>query len=146
MRGLPGATVLGFREVGPPPRAVGAGGPSSSVGVEPAPGRRSDAGQSPIESVTLSGDQGTFTIARGSSTVGRAPEANIRIDSREVSRIHAVLHVNEKDVIVEDRGSVNGSSINGTQFTGNRPIEDGDRVSFADFEFRVAFKRTEGHS
>ncbi|HEX5633939.1 MAG TPA: FHA domain-containing protein, partial [Gemmatimonadales bacterium] len=29
---LPGATVLGFREVGPPPRAVGAGGPSSSVG------------------------------------------------------------------------------------------------------------------
>ena len=63
-----------------------------------------------------------------------------------MSRIHAVLHVNEKDVIVEDRGSVNGSSINGTQFTGNRPIEDGDRVSFADFEFRVAFKRTEGHS
>ena len=143
---LPGATVLGFREVGPPPRAVGAGGPSSSVGGEAAPGRRTDGGHSPIVSVTLSGDQGTFTIARGSSTVGRAPEANIRIDSREVSRIHAVLHVNEKDVIVEDRGSVNGSSINGTQFTGNRTIEDGDRVSFADFEFRVAFKRTEGHS
>ena len=43
---LPGATVLGFREVGPPPRAVGAGGPSSSVGGEaarragdPTPGR-----------------------------------------------------------------------------------------------------------
>ena len=110
------------------------------------PGRRPDHAQSPIASVTLSGDQGTFTITRGSSTVGRAPEATIRIDSREVSRIHAVLHVSEKDVVVEDRGSVNGSSINGTAFTGNRPLEDGDRVSFADFEFRIAITRTEGNS
>ena len=54
--------------------------------------------------------------------------------------------MNEKDVIVEDRGIVNGSTIRGTQFTGNRRIEDGDLVSFADFEFRVAFKRTAGHS
>jgi pSer/pThr/pTyr-binding forkhead associated (FHA) protein len=144
---LPGATVLGFREVGPPPRAVGAGGPSSSVGPGSDPGRlRAEAGHAPIESVTLSGDQGVFTITRGAASVGRAPEATIRIDSREVSRIHAVVHVNEKDVVVEDRGSVNGSSINGTQFTGNRALEDGDRVSFADFEFRVAFKRTEGNS
>ena len=107
---------------------------------------RGDAAQAPIESVTLSGDQGVFTLTRGSSTVGRAPEATMRIDSREVSRVHAVVHVSEKDVVVEDRGSVNGSSINGTQFTGNRAIEDGDRVSFADFEFRVAIKRTEGNS
>jgi len=146
---LPGATVLGFREVGPPPRAVGAAGGSSSV--VPGPGDatgkvRGDAAQAPIVSVTLSGDQGVFTLTRGSSTVGRAPEATMRIDSREVSRIHAVVHVSEKDVVVEDRGSVNGSSINGTPFTGNRPIEDGDRVSFADFEFRVAIKRTEGNS
>jgi pSer/pThr/pTyr-binding forkhead associated (FHA) protein len=146
---LPGATVLGFREVGPPPRAVGASGGASSVA--PGPGDvtdkvRGEAAQAPIVSVTLSGDQGVFTLPRGSSTVGRAPEATMRIDSREVSRIHAVVHVSEKDVVVEDRGSVNGSSINGTPFTGNRAIEDGDRVSFADFEFRVAIKRTEGNS
>jgi pSer/pThr/pTyr-binding forkhead associated (FHA) protein len=148
---LPGATVLGFREVGPPPRMVGAGGPSSSVVPGPADAAkagqpRSEASGGPIESVTLSGEQGVFSIGRGSSTVGRAPDATVRIDSREVSRIHAVVHVSEKQVVVEDRGSVNGSSINGTAFTGNRAIEDGDRVSFADFEFRVAFKRTEGNS
>jgi pSer/pThr/pTyr-binding forkhead associated (FHA) protein len=148
---LPGATVLGFREVGPPPRAVGAGGPSSSVAPGPGeativPGRARGAAEAPIASVTFSGDQGVFTLTRGASTVGRAPDATMRIDSREVSRIHAVIHVNERDVVIEDRGSVNGSSINGTQFTGNRAIEDGDRVSFADFEFRVAFKRTEGNS
>jgi hypothetical protein len=144
---LPGATVLGFREVGPPPRAVGAGGPSSSVSPASDAARpRPAGGQAPISSVTLSGDQGTFTLVRGSSTVGRAPEATMRIDSREVSRIHAVIHVSDKDVVVEDRGSVNGSAINGTPFTGNRAIEDGDRLSFADFEFRVDIKRTEGNS
>ena len=99
-----------------------------------------------IESVRLSGDLGVFVLPLGTSTVGRSSEATIRIDSREMSRIHAVLTVTEQDVAVEDRGSVNGTSVNGTAISGRRSLVHGDRVSFADFEFRIEFQRAEGHS
>jgi pSer/pThr/pTyr-binding forkhead associated (FHA) protein len=148
----PGPTVLGFREVGPPPRM--AGGTGSGIGPPgpppvfeatkgvPSPSRRPDG---PIEALQLSGDLGVYTLPRGVSTVGRSPEATIRIDSREVSRIHAIITVTEQDVIVEDRGSVNGTSINGAAVEGRKALSHGDRVSFADFEFQVDLKRTEGN-
>jgi hypothetical protein len=158
---LPPATVLGFRDVGPTPRGV-AGGPGSSAfrgtrtgdeTVLPAPPADtppspdiSDPEPSMIESVRLSGDLGVFVLPLGTSTVGRSSEATIRIDSREMSRIHAVLTVTEQDVAVEDRGSVNGTSVNGTAISGRRSLVHGDRVSFADFEFRIEFQRAEGHS
>ena len=99
-----------------------------------------------IESVKMSGDHGIYVIPRGTATIGRSSEATIRIDSREMSRIHAVLTVTDSDVIVEDRGSINGTSVNGTTITGRRSLVHGDRVCFADFEFRLEVKRTEGHS
>ena len=141
---LPGATVLGHRDVGPPPRLGTAGG-ATPVAPGGAPWRPASVGPAPIQAAVLSGDLGVFTLPVGTSTVGRSPEATIRIDSREVSRIHAVLTVTDRDVIVEDRGSVNGTSINGTAITGTRPLVEGDRVSFADFEFRVEVKRSEGN-
>jgi pSer/pThr/pTyr-binding forkhead associated (FHA) protein len=156
---LPGATVLGFREVGPPPRlgggTTGGTGSGSTPGAAPPPAfeptkevaspwKRADP-PAAIESVQLSGDLGVYSLPRGVSTVGRSPEATIRIDSREVSRIHAVVTVTEQEVIVEDRGSVNGTSINGAPVAGRKALAQGDRVSFADFEFRVDLKRTEGN-
>jgi pSer/pThr/pTyr-binding forkhead associated (FHA) protein len=105
------------------------------------PWRRTAGGPAAISAVRLSGDLGVFTISLGSSTVGRSPDATVRIDSREVSRIHAIFMVTEADVVVEDRGSVNGTSINGTPITGRRPLVEGDRVSFAHFAFQVELIR-----
>jgi pSer/pThr/pTyr-binding forkhead associated (FHA) protein len=154
----PGPTVLGFREVGPPPRmttggTTGAGGQRAGAGQHPpafevtkdvpSPYRRA-AAPGPITAVQFSGDLGVYTLPRGVSTVGRSPEATIRIDSREVSRIHAVLTVTEQEVIVEDRGSVNGTTINGEPVAGRKALAHGDRVSFADFAFQVDLKRSEG--
>ena len=100
---------------------------------------------STIESIKLTGDLGTYVIRRGTATVGRSGDATIRIDSREMSRIHAILSVTDHEVIVEDRGSINGTSVNGTAISGRRTLVHGDRVCFADFEFRLEVKRTEGH-
>ena len=62
-----------------------------------------------------------------------------------MSRIHAILTVTDQEVIVEDRGSINGTSVNGTAISGRRSLVHGDRVCFADFEFRLEVKRAEGH-
>jgi pSer/pThr/pTyr-binding forkhead associated (FHA) protein len=150
---LPPETVLGFRDVGPGARGTGSSGgthlspragenvPSAIVPAAPSPTADS---LSAIESIKLTGDLGTYVIPRGTATVGRSGEATIRIDSREMSRIHAILSVTEREVIVEDRGSINGTSVNGTAISGRRTLVHGDRVCFADFEFRLEVKRTEG--
>jgi pSer/pThr/pTyr-binding forkhead associated (FHA) protein len=146
---LPSATVLGMPGVGAPP--PGLGRPPAGLG-QPGPAETIAAGPPraapkpmAIASVQLSGDAGVFALPRGMSTVGRSPEATMRIDSREVSRVHAVVTVTEREVIVEDRDSANGTSINGRTITGATPLAAGDRLSFADFEFRVEFKWTEGN-
>jgi pSer/pThr/pTyr-binding forkhead associated (FHA) protein len=152
---LPPDTVLGFRDVGPSQRGPGSSGatylapprepeniPSAIQPAVPTAGQES---LSTIESIKLTGDSGVYEVKRGTATVGRSSDATIRIDSREMSRIHAILSITEHEVIVEDRGSINGTSVNGTAITGRRTLVHGDRVCFADFEFRLEVKRTEGH-
>ena len=151
---LPPDTVLGFRDVGPSARGPGSSGATLSLSARarrkcrrrfsrrlPFPRRI----RATIESIKLTGDLGAYVIQRGTATVGRSGDATIRIDSREMSRIHAILSVTDHEVIVEDRGSINGTSVNGTAISGRRTLVHGDRVCFADFEFRLEVKRTEGH-
>ncbi len=45
--------------------------------------------------------------------VGRAPDAGVRIDDRQVSRAHARIRCEEAAVIVRDLGSRNGTLVNG---------------------------------
>jgi FHA domain-containing protein len=151
---LPPDTVLGFRDVGPSQRAPGSSGAtylaprepdSVPSAIKPAIPVVGQDAQSIIESIKLTGDRGIYEIKRGTATVGRSSDATIRIDSREMSRIHAILSISEHEVIVEDRGSINGTSVNGTAISGRRTLVHGDRVCFADFEFRLEVKRTEGH-
>jgi pSer/pThr/pTyr-binding forkhead associated (FHA) protein len=93
--------------------------------------------------VRLSGNIGTFDLPLGIATIGRSDQATVRIDSRDVSRVHAILTVGEQSVTLEDRGSVNGTILNGTPMLGTHPLSDGDHVAIADFEFFVGFQRTE---
>jgi DNA-binding NtrC family response regulator len=54
----------------------------------------------------------TIPLPRGAVTVGRAPECDIVLRDRAVSRLHARLHVGEK-LEVEDLGSANGTFVSG---------------------------------
>lgn len=139
---LPPATVLGYRDVGPGamrPAAVSSA-PPSSIDVQPA-GRADE--RLSIRGVRLTGSIGTFNLPLGVATIGRSEQATVRIDSRDVSRVHAVLTVSEHGVTLEDRGSVNGTILNGSSMSGTHPLSDGDHVAIADFEFLVEFQRTE---
>jgi len=59
---------------------------------------------------------------RGKVTIGRAPEANVRIKQPWVSRVHATLHVDGGVTSVEDVGSSYGTKVRGQN------VEKGTRV------------------
>ncbi|MDB4933814.1 MAG: uncharacterized protein JWP87_786 [Labilithrix sp.] len=57
--------------------------------------------------------------ARGTLTIGRAPDCTVTIDHPSVSRRHAALHV-EDGIYVEDLGSSNGTRVGGRRLEANR--------------------------
>jgi DNA-binding NtrC family response regulator len=69
---------------------------------------------------------------RGTVVVGRAPEAEVRIDSAAVSRQHARISVEPGAVQVIDLGSQNGTRVNGERLNGERPLAYGDLLTFGD--------------
>jgi pSer/pThr/pTyr-binding forkhead associated (FHA) protein len=105
---------------------------------------RPPAAERPITGVTLRGNSGVLKAPLGRSVIGRSATATIRIDSQEVSKVHAFLDVTATEVTLTDQKSVNGTTVNGSPATGPRRLIEGDRIAFATFEFRVEFVRMDG--
>ena len=78
----------------------------------------------------------SFTIARGSVTLGRADDADIVLRSTSVSRRHARILRDGEDVLVEDAGSTNGTYLNGDKVVRPTELEVGDTVRVGDFELQ----------
>ena len=64
----------------------------------------------------------------GDFVVGRSSSCNLALDDALVSRRHAVFHVSDQGVDVEDLGSRNGVQVNGTNVAGTQPLKHLDRV------------------
>jgi two-component system response regulator AtoC len=65
----------------------------------------------------------------GVLVLGRAPDADVRIDSAAVSRRHAKLILAEGEAQVTDLGSHNGTLVNGERVDGSRTLASGDVVA-----------------
>lgn len=66
-------------------------------------------------------------------SVGRTKENVLVIDDQSISKIHAALVLSaDKQLMVADTGSTNGTFINGQRIAYGRafPIKDGDKVNF----------------
>ena len=50
-------------------------------------------------------------IDSGFMTIGRSPEADIRIEDDRISRIHCVVELNNHTITIEDKGSTNGTYV-----------------------------------
>lgn len=72
-------------------------------------------------------DRQTIDLKPGRYTIGRGDQAHIQIFSHQISRIHAELVVEENQVTVLDRGSANGTAING-KFISSGILKHGDRI------------------
>lgn len=74
-------------------------------------------------------------LAPGRLVIGRSPQSGLRLDSRYVSRHHAVLTVTPDAVTVIDLRSTNATVVNGTATT-SRQLEHGDLVAIGNFRLR----------
>jgi DNA-binding response OmpR family regulator len=60
--------------------------------------------------------------------LGRAPECDLVIEGRLVSRQHAAISRSGTSYILEDLGSHNGTTVNGQRLSGRWVLRDGDRI------------------
>jgi hypothetical protein len=65
----------------------------------------------------------------GEFVIGRSSACNLALDDALVSRKHAVIHVAEETVTVEDLGSRNGVLVNGEKVAGRRVVRHLDRIT-----------------
>ena len=76
------------------------------------------------------GESVEFPLLRDVITVGRDPEADVRVDEPLVSRNHARIERRNGRFFVLDLGSTNRTRVNGTAVS-ERELADGDEVRFA---------------
>lgn len=72
----------------------------------------------------------SLPLRDGENLVGRHPASTIWIHAASVSRTHARIVVSPAGATVEDRGSRNGTFVNGKRLTGPHPLLDGSEVMF----------------
>ncbi len=82
----------------------------------------------------------TYTLAPGTTTIGRAETATIRVDDRKISRLHAEITVAVDAVAIEDKGSFNGTTVNGTEITKRQVLRHGDRVQIGETGWTVEIR------
>ena len=81
---------------------------------------------------TLDGAVARMDVRRGAWLVGRAPEADLKLYSDQVSPRHAWLRRDARGTWVSDAGSRTGTLVNGEALAPRqaRLLRDGDRVTF----------------
>lgn len=72
----------------------------------------------------------------GGLSIGRSQEADLRIDDRYASSLHARIFSREGRSYVEDMSSTNGTLLNDVDLHGEAELLDGDVVRIGDTELR----------
>lgn len=72
----------------------------------------------------------------GGLSIGRSKDADVQIDDRYASSIHARLFSREGRHFVEDMNSTNGTTLNGATLSGEAELVDGDTIQIGDTVFR----------
>jgi hypothetical protein len=72
----------------------------------------------------------------GGLSIGRSTEADVRIDDRYASGVHARIFTRDGRACIEDMNSTNGTLLNDATLAGEAELIDGDVVRIGDTEFR----------
>ncbi len=88
-------------------------------------------------SAALVAQDGTEYALSGEMRVGRSADCDVTIEDPRVSRNHALLRVEEPQVMLEDLGSANGTLVNGLKLVGSVELVNGDEVQFDKYKFGV---------
>jgi hypothetical protein len=82
--------------------------------------------------------RGVKIKVNGPVVVGRAPGADIVIAATYVSGRHAKFSRVGQDLVIEDLGSTNGTTLNGVRVFGAEQLENGDVVGIGEVTMRVS--------
>jgi len=82
-----------------------------------------------------------FALGEGTHLVGRAPDADVMLNSSSVSRRHARITVAPTITVIEDLQSKNGTWVGGTRITASCALADKDRVRFGSVS--LTFRRSQ---
>lgn len=85
-----------------------------------------------------------IALPAGEALVGRGTECAVRLVSPQVSRVHARLALVAGRAVIEDRGSRNGTWVNGVRIGVPVELSDGDELLFG--TYRVVFRTTTAES
>jgi FHA domain len=72
----------------------------------------------------------------GGLSIGRSAEADVRIEDRYASGVHARIFSRDGRTYLEDMNSTNGTLLNDATLNGEAELIDGDVVRIGDTEFR----------
>ncbi|MEX2107958.1 MAG: FHA domain-containing protein [Solirubrobacterales bacterium] len=72
----------------------------------------------------------------GGLSIGRSAEADVQIEDRYASGLHARVFSRDGRTYVEDMNSTNGTVVNDATLRGEAELIDGDVVKIGDTEFR----------
>lgn len=76
-------------------------------------------------------------LTRPILTIGRRSDCDIVLSDDTVSRVHATVMLFAGQWVLDDRGSTNGTRVNGRRVWGATVVAPGDRVSFGRATFRL---------
>lgn len=76
-----------------------------------------------------------LTLTNGTHTIGRSMDSTLRLESDEVSRLHARLFIDQNRCELIDEGSKNGTFVNGNRIT-SYYLNNGDMVRIGRFNLQ----------
>lgn len=82
-------------------------------------------------------------LTKERTMLGRRPYNDIVIDNLAVSGEHAVMHMNEHEVEVEDLGSTNGTYVNGKAVK-RLALRNGDTIEVGKYKIRYLQEEADG--
>ena len=86
---------------------------------------------------TLVLDDGTqFVLTNDKYIIGRQTTCDIVIADHNVSRVHAEIRIVRGTWQIDDRGSTNGTRVNGTVIVEPTPLASGDVIAFGAVNIR----------
>lgn len=117
-----------------------------ATGIHPVgPGGRAAATDAWLVAVTGGGlDAGERYDLFGGISIGRSSDADVRIEDRFASGVHARVYSRGPNYYVEDMGSTNGTFLNGGRLHGEAKLNDLDEVRIGNTEFRFELDVPQG--
>jgi two-component system, NtrC family, response regulator AtoC len=96
--------------------------------------RQRDTRRHSLEQLEGDGSPRVILLEGEEIIIGRAPDAQVHLTSKSVSRQHAILRLRGTDCIIYDNDSHNGIFLNGVKVH-SAVLRDGDAIQVEDNEF-----------